>query len=69
MLPVDERKAERFNPEVAGRSLLAPGNTQMLYSGLRGLGENLVVNVKDKSRAVTAQVVVPKAFRFVVCEV
>ena len=60
VLPIDDRKAERFNPEIAGRPELIRGNTQMLYSGMRGLGENLVLNVKNKSHAVTAQVVVPE---------
>ena len=32
----------------------------MLYSGMIGLPENIVLNVKNKSHAVTAQVVVPK---------
>ena len=59
VLPIDDRKAERFNPEIAGRPELLHGNTQMLYSGMRGLGENLVLNIKNKSHAVTAQLVVP----------
>jgi hypothetical protein len=59
VLPIDDRKAERFNPEIAGRPQLLHGNTQMLYSGMRGLGENLVLNIKNKSHAVTAQLVVP----------
>ena len=60
VLPIDDRKAERFNPEIAGRPELLHGNTQMLYSGMRGLGENLVLNIKNKSHAVTAQLVVPE---------
>ena len=59
VLPLDDRKAERFNPEIAGRPELIRGNTQMLYSGMQGLGENLVLNIKNKSHAVTAQMVVP----------
>jgi arylsulfatase A-like enzyme len=60
VLPLDDRKAERFNPEIAGRPMLIRGNTQMLYSGMRGLPEFIVLNVKNKSHAITAQVVVPK---------
>ncbi|MGO8749464.1 MAG: arylsulfatase [Thermoguttaceae bacterium] len=60
VLPIDDRKTERFNPDVAGRPELIRGNTQMLYSGMIGLPENIVLNVKNKSHAVTAQVVVPK---------
>ena len=60
VLPLDDRKTERFVPELAGRPMLIRGNTQMLYSGMQGLGENLVLNVKNKSHAITAQVVIPK---------
>ena len=60
VLPIDDRKMVKFNAEIAGRPELIRGNTQMLYSGMRGLGENLVLNVKNKSHAITAQVVVPK---------
>jgi arylsulfatase A-like enzyme len=59
VLPLDDRKAERFNPEIAGRPQLIRGNTQILFSGMRGLAENIVLNIKNKSSAVTAQVVVP----------
>lgn len=60
VLPIDDRKTERFNPEIAGRPELIRGNTQLLYSGMRGLPENIVLNIKNKSHAVTARVVVPK---------
>jgi arylsulfatase len=60
VLPLDDRKLERFNPEIAGRPQLIRGNTQMLYSGMIGLPENIVLNVKNKSHAVTAKVVIPK---------
>ena len=60
VLPLDDRKLVRFNPEIAGRPELIRGNTQMLYSGMIGLPENIVLNVKNKSHAVTAQVVIPK---------
>jgi len=60
VLPIDDRKAVKFNAEIAGRPELIRGNTQMLYPGMRGLGENLVLNIKNKSHAVTAQIVVPR---------
>ena len=60
VLPIDDRKAERFNPEIAGRPTLIRGNTQVLYSGMRGLPEDIVLNVKNKSHAVTAKLVVPE---------
>ena len=60
VLPIDDRKVVKFNPDLAGRPELIRGNTQMLFSGMRGLPENIVLNVKNKSHAVTAQIVVPK---------
>ena len=35
VLPIDDRKAEQVT-EIAGRLELIRGNTQMLYSGMRG---------------------------------
>ncbi len=61
VLPLDDRKAVKFNPELAGRPQLIRGNTQLLVSGMRGLAEDIVLNVKNKSHSVTAQVVVPDA--------
>ena len=60
VLPLDDRKSVKFNAEIAGRPELIRGNTQMLYSGMRGLPENIVLNVKNKSHAVTCQVVIPE---------
>jgi hypothetical protein len=50
---------ERFNPDMAGRPQLIRGNRQLLFAGMGRLSENSVVNIKNKSHAVTAQVVVP----------
>lgn len=60
VLPIDDRKTVRFNADIAGRPELIRGNTQMLYSGMVGLPENIILNTKNKSHAITAQVVVPK---------
>ncbi len=43
-------------PEVAGRPTLLQGTTQMLYPGMGGLNENCVLNVKNKSHQVTAEI-------------
>jgi hypothetical protein len=59
VLPLDDRKGERFNAELAGRPVMIHGNTQLLFAGMRGLSENNVLNVKNKSSAVTAQLVIP----------
>jgi arylsulfatase A-like enzyme len=59
VLPLDDRRAERFDPKVAGRPELIAGAFQMLYPAMRRLSENAVLNLKNKSYSVTAEVVVP----------
>ncbi len=58
-LPLDDRRAERFDPDRAGRPQLIRGRTQLLYGGMGRLSESSVVNIKNKSHAVTCQVDVP----------
>ena len=59
VLPLDDRRVERFNSDVAGRPELVKGNSQMLFGGMGRLTENSVINLKNKSHAVTAEIVVP----------
>ena len=59
VLPLDDRRVERFNPELAGRPQLIRGKTQVLFGGMGRLTENSVVPLKNKSHSVTAAVVVP----------
>lgn len=61
VFPLDDRRVERFNSDLAGRPLLIRGRSQLLFRGMKRLSENSVVNVKNKSHAVTAQIVVPDA--------
>jgi arylsulfatase A-like enzyme len=61
VLPLDDRRVERFNPDLAGRPQLVKGKTQILFSGMGRLSENSVLNIKNKSYTVTAEVVVPKS--------
>ncbi len=58
-LPLDDRFAERANPEIARRPQLVQGRRQLLFSGMGRLTENSVLNIKNKSHAVTAEIVVP----------
>jgi arylsulfatase len=60
VLPLDDRRVERFNPDLAGRPALIHGNSQLLFGGMGRLTENSVLNLKNKSHSVTAQVVVPQ---------
>jgi arylsulfatase len=59
VLPLDDRTAERFNSDIAGRPVLISGTTQILANGMGALNENGIVNVKNKSHTVTAQLQVP----------
>jgi arylsulfatase A-like enzyme len=59
VLPLDDRRVERFDPDLAGRPSLVRGTTQLLFGGMGRLSENSVLNIKNKSHAITAQVDVP----------
>jgi arylsulfatase A-like enzyme len=61
VLPLDDRGAERFNPDLAGRPVLVRGKSQLLFGGMGRLSENSVISVKNKSYAVTAELEVPKS--------
>ena len=61
VLPLDDRFAERANPDIAGRPQLIRGTRQVLFGGMGRLSESSIVNFKNKSHAVTAEVVVPDA--------
>jgi arylsulfatase len=56
VLPLDDRRVERFNSDLAGRPLLIKGNSQLLFGGMGRLGENAVLNTKNKSHSITAEV-------------
>jgi arylsulfatase A-like enzyme len=59
VLPLDDRRIERFNSDIAGRPVLVRGNAQLLYGGMSRLSENSVLNLKNKSHSVTAEVEIP----------
>jgi arylsulfatase len=56
--PLDDRSVERFNPELAGRPALIKGDKQILFPGMKRLSENSVIVIKNKSHAITANIVV-----------
>src|SRR3954469_4234915 len=60
VLPLDDRRIERFNSDLAGRPVLVKGDSQILYGGMGRLSENSVINLKNKSHSVTAEVVIPE---------
>ena len=41
MLPLDDRRVERFNPDLAGRPQLIRGNSQLLFGGMGRLSREL----------------------------
>jgi arylsulfatase len=59
VLPLDDRRVERFNADMAGRPQLIRGNTQILFSGMGRLSENSMLVLKNKSHSITAAIVVP----------
>ncbi len=59
VLPLDDRGAERLNSDLAGRPVLIKGNSQVLFGAMGRLSENSVLNLKNKSHSVTAEIVVP----------
>ena len=60
VVPLDDRSFERFDADIAGRPRLIRGNSQLVFTGMR-LSENCVLNIKNKSHSVTANLVVPES--------
>ncbi|MCU0223626.1 MAG: arylsulfatase [Acidobacteria bacterium] len=59
-LPIDDRSVERANAALAGRPDLMDGRTSLtLAEGMFGMGENVFLNVKNKSKTITAEIDVP----------
>ncbi len=59
--PIDDRVIDRMNAEIAGRPDLMKGRTSLtLYDGMNGMLENSFINVKNKSKTITAEVEIPK---------
>jgi arylsulfatase A-like enzyme len=61
VFPLDDRRIERANAELAGRPQVVKGNRQLLFGGMHRLQENAFINVKNHSYSVTADIEVPEA--------
>jgi arylsulfatase A-like enzyme len=61
VLPLDDRRIERFDARLAGRPELVTGKSQLLFSGMGRLSEASLINIKNRSHSVTAEVDVPDA--------
>jgi arylsulfatase len=59
VLPLDDRRYERFNADLAGRPQLVRGTSQLLFGRMGRLSENSIVVTKNKSHSITAQIEVP----------
>ena len=59
VLPLDDRRFERFNADLAGRPQLIRGKSQLLFGGMGRLSENSVLVIKNKSHSVSAEIDVP----------
>jgi arylsulfatase len=60
VLPLDDRRFERFDPGLAGRPQLVRGSSQLLFGRMGRLSENSVLSTKSKSHSITAQIDVPE---------
>jgi arylsulfatase len=61
VLPIDDRTVERVNAAIAGRPDLMAGRTSLtLAGGMTGMSENVFINIKNKSKTITAEVEVPE---------
>lgn len=56
VLPLDDRQTERIDPATAGRPTLVHGDSQIFFAGMGRLSENSVINIKNKSFSITAEI-------------
>jgi arylsulfatase len=56
VFPLDDRAVERFDAAMAGRPTLIKGTSQKLFPGMGRLTENTVLNLKNRSHSVTAEI-------------
>jgi arylsulfatase A-like enzyme len=61
VLPLDDRRFERFNPDLAGRPQLVHGSSQLLFGSMGRLSESSILALKNKSHAITAEIEVPES--------
>jgi arylsulfatase len=60
VLPIDDRRVERFDPALAGRPDLMGSRTSLtLGEGMTGIAENAFINLKSRTHTVTAEIEVP----------
>lgn len=61
-LPIDDRVFERINGALVGRPDIMAGRTSLtLAEGMDGMTENVFLNIKNKSKTITAEIEVPES--------
>lgn len=61
VLPIDDRVFERVNAELVNRPDLMAGRTSItLAEGMTGMTENVFLNIKNKSKTITAEIEAPE---------
>jgi arylsulfatase len=61
-LPIDDRVFERLIPAMVNRPDLMAGRTSLtLAQGMTGMTENVFLNIKNRSKTITAEVEVPES--------
>jgi hypothetical protein len=57
VFPIDDRRAERFSAEIAGRPDLMGSRTALtVYEGMMGISENAFINTKGHNYTITSEV-------------
>jgi arylsulfatase len=60
VLPLDDRVVERTNSKLVGRPDLIGNRTSLtLYPGMKGMTENVFINLKNRSHSIIAEVEIP----------
>jgi len=60
VLPIDDRVFERLDPKAVGRPDIMGGRTSLtLAEGMIGMAEGVFINIKNRSKVITAEIEVP----------
>jgi arylsulfatase len=60
VLPIDDRVFERLDPKTVGRPDIMGGRTSLtLAEGMIGMAEGVFINIKNRSKVITAEIEVP----------
>jgi arylsulfatase A-like enzyme len=60
VLPLQTMRLELANPDISGRRQLIAGKSQLLYGSMRRVSGAAILNTKNKSHAIVAEILVPE---------